>query len=77
MSLTDSKICFVTLAFGEKYRDHALTHAADIRTLTHNTPFVILTDRPEVFARDDSLTLLPSSLRYQLSRGGEPSSSKG
>ncbi|TRU90320.1 MAG: hypothetical protein EWV76_00480 [Microcystis novacekii Mn_MB_F_20050700_S1] len=35
MSLTDSKICFVTLAFGEKCRDHALTLAADIRTLTH------------------------------------------
>jgi hypothetical protein len=55
MSLIDRKICFVTLAIGEKYRDKALTLAEDIRTLTHNTPFVVLTDRPEVFPKSDSL----------------------
>lgn len=55
MSLSDRKICFATPAFGEKYRDHSLTLAEDIRTLNHNTPFVVLTDRPEVFPKSDSL----------------------
>lgn len=77
MSLIDRKIRFVTLAVGKKYRDHALTLAEDIRTITDNSPFVVLTDRPEVFAKSDSLIPLLSSLRHQLSGGGEPSSSKG
>ena len=68
MSLIDRKIRFVTLAVGKKYRDHALTLAEDVRIITNNTPFVVLTDRPEVF---------PKSLRHQLSGGGEPSSLKG
>lgn len=55
MSLSDRKICFVTLAVGKKYRDHALTLAEDIRTITDNSPFVVLTDRPEVFPKSDSL----------------------
>ncbi|MBC1196523.1 hypothetical protein H0901_15005 [Microcystis aeruginosa BLCCF158] len=55
MSLSDRKTCFVTLAVGKKYRDHALTLAEDIRTITDNTPFVVLTDRPEVFPKSDSL----------------------
>ncbi|BBH41426.1 hypothetical protein myaer102_40390 [Microcystis viridis NIES-102] len=33
MSFIDRKICFVTLAVGKKYRDHALTLAEDIRTI--------------------------------------------
>ena len=55
MSLSDRKTCFVTLAVGKKYRDHALTLAEDIRTIANNTPFVVLTDRPEVFPKSDSL----------------------
>jgi hypothetical protein len=77
MSLIDRKIGFVTLAVGKKYRDHALALAEDVRIITNNTPFVVLTDRPEVFPKSDSLIPLPSSLRHQLSGGGEPSSSKG
>jgi hypothetical protein len=77
MSLIDRKIGFVTLAVGKKYRDHALALAEDVRIITNNTPFVVLTDRPEVFPKSDSLIPLPPSLRYRLSGGGEPSSSKG
>ena len=63
MSLSDRKTCFVTLAVGKKYRDHALALAEDVRTITDNTPFVVLTDRPEVFPKSDSL--IPVSHRIQ------------
>ncbi|GEA27394.1 hypothetical protein MiAbW_01957 [Microcystis aeruginosa NIES-4325] len=63
MSLSDRKTCFVTLAVGKKYRDHALTLAEYIRTITDNTPFVVLTDRPEVFPKSDSLIPIPHRIQ--------------
>ncbi|MDJ0559258.1 MAG: hypothetical protein PX638_09090, partial [Microcystis sp. M53599_WE4] len=63
MSFSDRKICFVTLAVGKKYRDHALTLAEDIRTIADNTPFVVLTDRPEVFPKSDSLIPIPHRIQ--------------
>jgi hypothetical protein len=53
MNMSRQKICVTTLAIGSKYRKHALQLAEDIRHFSPDTPFVVLTDNPQIFAGMD------------------------
>lgn len=53
MNMSEKKICLTTLAIGSKYRKHALQLAEDIHQCSPDTPFVVLTDNPQIFAGMD------------------------
>ncbi|MCU0547894.1 MAG: hypothetical protein MUC48_00970 [Leptolyngbya sp. Prado105] len=46
---TIPNFCFCTLAIGNRYRQHALLLAADLERYSPNTPFIVLTDKPQAF----------------------------
>lgn len=55
MNMSKKKICLTTLAIGSKYRKHALQLAEDIHHYSPDTPFVVLTDNPQIFVGMDSV----------------------
>jgi hypothetical protein len=43
------EICYTSLALGKLYNQHALQLAKDIELFSPNIPFLVLTDRPNLY----------------------------
>jgi hypothetical protein len=49
-----SDFCFCTLAIGTRYRQHALLLAEDLERYAPETPFIVLTDKPQALQRSNT-----------------------
>lgn len=61
--VSNSKVCFGTLALGDNYRALAQLLANDLETYSPTTPLVVLTDKPQAFA--DHANILAFKHRQQ------------